>query len=126
MAEIVLDESNFEQEVINSEIPVLVDFWAEWCGPCKMLGPVISSIAEKYDGKIKVGKVNVDEAMELAEEYGAGVWDLYGVMGGAHTVNAWRSAGLAKQDRLHFTEEGYTLLADLFAQALLADYLNHR
>ena len=69
MAEIVLDESNFEQEVINSEIPVLVDFWAEWCGPCKMLGPVISSIAEKYDGKIKVGKVNVDEAMELAEEY---------------------------------------------------------
>ena len=64
--------------------------------------------------------------MELAEEYGAAVWDLYGVMGGAHTVNAWRSAGLAKQDRLHFTEEGYTLLADLFTQALVADYLSHR
>ena len=64
--------------------------------------------------------------LELAEEYGAAVWDLYGVMGGAHSVDAWRKAGLAKKDRLHFTDEGYTLLADLFVEALKTDYLEHR
>lgn len=69
MAEIILNADNFENEVLYSDIPVLVDFWADWCGPCKMLGPVISAIAEKYDGKLKVGKLNVDESMALAEEY---------------------------------------------------------
>ena len=62
--------------------------------------------------------------LELAEEYGAGVWDLYGVMGGAHTVEKWRDAGLAKNDRLHFTDVGYNLLGDLFVEALMADKLN--
>lgn len=61
---------------------------------------------------------------ELAEEFGAGVWDLYGVMGGAHTVEAWRDAGLVKADRLHFTEEGYQLLGDLFVKALMEDKEN--
>ena len=69
MAEIILNADNFEDEVLYSDIPVLVDFWADWCGPCKMLDPVISAIAEKYDGKLKVGKLNVDESMSLAEEY---------------------------------------------------------
>lgn len=69
MAEVILDDSNFEAEVLNCDIPVLVDFWAPWCGPCKMLGPVISAIAEKYDGKIKVGKYNVDDSTEYAEKY---------------------------------------------------------
>lgn len=67
--EIKLTKDNFDSEVINSDIPVLVDFWASWCGPCRMIAPVIESIAEKYDGKIKVGKVNVDEEPEISLEY---------------------------------------------------------
>ena len=70
MAEIILTSDNFETEVIGSEIPVLVDFWAPWCGPCKMLGPVISQIAEENEGKVNVGKINVDEEDELAAQYG--------------------------------------------------------
>ena len=70
MAEIKLTAQNFEEEVIQSEIPVLVDFWATWCGPCRMLGPIISEIAEESEGKIKVGKVNVDEEGELAARFG--------------------------------------------------------
>ena len=70
MAEIALTNDNFKTEVLESDIPVLVDFWAPWCGPCKMLGPVISELAEEYEGKVKVGKVNVDEEDELAAQYG--------------------------------------------------------
>nr|MCR4614924.1 redoxin domain-containing protein [Clostridiales bacterium] len=66
MAEIKLTKDNFEAEVLNSDKPVLVDFWATWCGPCRMLAPVIEEIAEEYDGKVKVGKVNVDDEPELA------------------------------------------------------------
>lgn len=69
MAEIVLTEQNFEQEVLQSEIPVLVDFWATWCGPCRMLAPTIAQIAEEQAGKIKVGKVDVDEEPELAQQF---------------------------------------------------------
>ena len=70
MAEIILTESNFREEVLNSEIPVLVDFWATWCGPCRMLAPVIAQIAQEQEGKIKVGKIDVDEQPELAIRYG--------------------------------------------------------
>ena len=69
MAEIILTEEKIEKEVLNSDIPVLVDFWATWCGPCKMLAPIIAQIAEEKAGEIKVGKVDVDEEMELAAEY---------------------------------------------------------
>ena len=68
--EITLTKGNFEDEVLKSEIPVLVDFWASWCGPCKMLAPTVAQIAEEYSGKIKVGKVNVDEEESLSREHG--------------------------------------------------------
>ena len=61
---------NFDAEVVNSEVPVLVDFYANWCGPCKMMGPVVDELAKEYDGRIKVGKVNIDEEPQLAQKYG--------------------------------------------------------
>ena len=70
MAEIKLTDQNFEQEVLHADLPVLVDFWASWCGPCQMLAPVIAEIAEEYAGKVKVGKLNVDEQPNLANRYG--------------------------------------------------------
>lgn len=60
---------NFESEVLKAEVPVLVDFYADWCGPCKMMAPVIAQMAEKYDGKVKVGKCNIDEEDGLARMY---------------------------------------------------------
>ena len=67
--EIVLTKQNFEAEALKSDIPVVVDFWASWCGPCKMLAPVIADIASEYAGKVKVGKVNVDDEPELANSF---------------------------------------------------------
>ncbi|MCR4897545.1 MAG: thioredoxin [Lachnospiraceae bacterium] len=61
--------ADFDQEVLKSDLPVLVDFYADWCGPCKMMGPVVSSMAEKFDGKLKVGKLNIDDNMAIAEKY---------------------------------------------------------
>ena len=66
----MFNESNFEAEVLKSDIPVFVDFYADWCGPCKMMSPVIDKLSEEYAGKIKVGKVNVDENSDLAMKYG--------------------------------------------------------
>lgn len=70
MAVITLTKENFEAEALKANVPVLVDFWASWCGPCRMVSPIVDEIAEELDGKVKVGKVNVDEQRELAGEYG--------------------------------------------------------
>lgn len=69
MSEIELTEQNFTAEVINSSIPVLIDFWAPWCGPCKMIAPVVKELADEYAGKIKVGKVNIDENAGISSQY---------------------------------------------------------
>lgn len=69
MSTIVITKDNFEEEVIKSTKPVLLDFWAEWCGPCRMVGPIVEEISKELSTKAKVGKINVDEEMELAQTF---------------------------------------------------------
>ena len=66
---IAVTGANFETEVLNSQVPVLLDFWAAWCGPCRMVGPFVEQLAEDYSGRLKVGKVNVDEEADLASRH---------------------------------------------------------
>ncbi|MEA2082603.1 MAG: thioredoxin [Elusimicrobiota bacterium] len=66
---VIVNDSNFEQEVVKSDIPVLVDFYADWCGPCKMIAPAVEELAKEYEGKIKVCKLDVDEAGQTAAKY---------------------------------------------------------
>jgi thioredoxin 1 len=67
---VALTQDNFTAEVLNASMPVLVDFWAEWCGPCKMIGPVLDELATEYAGQVKIGKVDIDQQQALAAQYG--------------------------------------------------------
>ncbi len=66
---VTLKDDNFETEVLNSEVPVLVDFWAPWCAPCRMIAPAVESLADEYQGKAKIGKLNIDESQAVAQKY---------------------------------------------------------
>ncbi len=69
MAQLILTNQNFQEEVLESDIPVLIDFWAPWCRPCLMIAPIVAEIGQEFEGKIKVGRLNVDEAQDIAIRY---------------------------------------------------------
>ena len=96
--EITITKENFEAEVLKSDMPVLLDFWAPWCGPCMMLGPVLEEIAKENAGTLKVGKVNVDDEMELAMQFGVTSIPLLVVMKDGKIVN--KSLGYIPKDKV--------------------------
>ena len=97
MAVIVINKENFEHEVLHSDKPVLLDFYADWCGPCRMVGPVVSEIAEERSD-IKVGKVNVDEQSELASQFGVMSIPMLAVVKNGKVVN--KSVGARPKDQI--------------------------
>ncbi|MCR5289018.1 MAG: thioredoxin [Treponema sp.] len=101
--ELTINEKNFEQEVLQSDKPVLIDFWATWCGPCKMMAPVVAELAEEFDGKVKVGKVDVDENEEIAQKYGIMSIPTFIVFNNGE-AKATRIGGCSKADLKAFVE----------------------
>jgi thioredoxin 1 len=96
-------DSAFEQEVLNSELPVLVDFWAEWCGPCKMIAPVLEEISEEYSGRMRVCKVDVDSNAETPQKYGVrGIPTLILFNGG--NIEATKVGALSKTQLKEFID----------------------
>lgn len=91
-------DSTWEEEVMNSELPILVDFWAEWCGPCKMLGPVIDELAVEFEGKAKVGKVDIDSNRDAAVTYGIQSIPTILIMKNGEIANKF--VGIASKDDL--------------------------
>lgn len=98
MAELNITKNNFEREVLRSDKPVLIDFWASWCGPCRMLSPVISEIAEETAGEVKVCKVNVDDEAELASIFNVSNIPMLVVVKDGKVVNA--SVGVRPKDQI--------------------------
>ncbi|GAA4360577.1 thioredoxin TrxA [Kangiella marina] len=100
---VYLSDDTFEQEVLNSDSPVLVDYWAEWCGPCKMIAPILDEIAESYDGKVKVAKLNIDENNETPPKYGIrGIPTLMLFKGG--NVEATKVGAVSKSQLMAFID----------------------
>ncbi|WP_223669745.1 thioredoxin TrxA [Kangiella shandongensis] len=98
-----LTDDNFEAEVINSDSPVLVDYWAEWCGPCKMIAPILNEIAESYEGKVKVAKLNIDENGDTPPKYGIrGIPTLMLFKGG--NVEATKVGAVSKSQLMAFID----------------------
>jgi len=98
MSEVQLTDQNFEQEVLKSEMPVLVDFWAEWCGPCRMQAPIIEKLAKEYEGKVKVGKLEVDQNPETAQKFQ--VMSIPTLIIFKNGESAWQGVGLQQEKAL--------------------------
>jgi thioredoxin 1 len=94
MAELNLNDANFDKEVIETSktMPVLTDFWASWCPPCRMMGPIVEELAKEYDGKIKVGKYNVEEGTAVAEKLGVQSIPAFFIFKGGQIVDQWSGA----------------------------------
>ena len=89
----VFTDANFEEKVLKSELPVLVDFYADWCGPCKMMAPVVEAMAEKYAGRLVVGKINVNDNMDTAQKYRVRSIPYMAVFKGGEVANSLLGAG---------------------------------
>ncbi len=100
---VYVSDATFEEEVLNSDSPVLVDYWAEWCGPCKMIAPILDEIAESYEGKVKVAKLNIDENNETPPKYGIrGIPTLMLFKGG--NVEATKVGAVSKSQLMAFID----------------------
>ncbi|AUD79972.1 thiol reductase thioredoxin [Kangiella profundi] len=100
---VYLTDATFEAEVLNSDQPVLVDYWAEWCGPCKMIAPILDEVAEMYEGKVKVAKLNIDENNETPPKYGIrGIPTLMLFKGG--NIEATKVGALSKSQLMAFID----------------------
>ena len=97
MGEYVITNANFEDEVLKSSIPVLIDFWASWCGPCRMIAPFLEQLAEEYQGRVKIAKINVDEEQDLAGRHGVVSIPTLVVYQGGNKVNQ-KMGALPKQE----------------------------